>query len=282
MRAIAYLVRDLARQFRRRGGLAARLLCVLRYWSFYVRGRLKGLGRDESRLEALAAMAACGALSGTVQVALGDGLSAELDDFSAAFLVQDIYDDGTYRSPGFVPEAGWVVVDVGAHQGLFALDAARRVGEIGRVVCVEPFAFNRGLLEKNLAANGFKNVSVAPCAAAESKETKTFYVTDYATGWQSLVFKGEGRKPTQVQADRLDAILSDRGVERVDLLKVDVEGAWRLVFAGAPQLLARRPRIVMEVEGDEAEVEAAVAHLRGLGYRVERRGSVVFAHAEVR
>lgn len=270
-------MRDLASQFRRCGGLGARLACVLRYWTLYVGGRLKGLDRAQSRLEALASMAAGGALSSRVILSLGDGLHAELDVFSSAFLLREIFDDGTYRLPGFIPQEGWVVVDVGAHQGLFTLDAARRVGRGGRVVSVESFPFNRDLLERNLAANHFDRVSVAPVAAAEAKGPRTFYVTPYSTGWQSLVFQGEGRVPTQVAADTLDSILDERGIEHVDLLKVDVEGAWRLVFAGAPKLLARRPRIVMEVEGDEAEVGAAMEHLRGMGYDVERRFSVVFA-----
>ena len=197
--------------------------------------------------------------------------------FSAAYLTQEILDEGAYRAPGFVPQAGWVVVDVGAHQGLFTLDCARRAGPTGRVISVEPFPFNRALLERNVAANRLDHVEISPFAAAEAKETKTFYVTPYSMGWQSLVFTGEGRVPTQVEADRLDAILAAHGVEKVDLLKVDVEGAWRLVFAGAPALLSRRPRIVMEVEGDDAEVGAASSRLRELGYTVERRDSVLFA-----
>ncbi len=280
MRALANFIGDLAAQLRRRGGLGARLLCVLRYWARYEFGRLRGLDRGQSRLAALAAMSSSGALSAVVRVSIGGGMTAELDVFSAAFLTREILDDGTYRRPGFVPEAGWTVVDVGAHQGLFTLDAARRAGPSGRVVSVEPFAFNRSLLERNVAANALGNVSVCPQAAAEEHATKTLYATPYSTGWQSLVLTGDGRVGASVESERLDAILSARGIERVDLLKVDVEGAWRLVFAGAPRLLARRPRIVMEVEGDEAEVDAARARLRELGYAVERDHSVLFARPE--
>jgi len=281
MKALANFFGDAAAVFRRRGALLARLGCVLRYWFSYERGRLRGLGRDESRLQALAAMSADGALRRVVRVELGEGLNAELDVYCAVFLVREILDDGTYRRPGFVPEPGWTVVDVGAHQGIFTLDAARRVGSAGRVIAVEPFAFNRELLERNVAANELGNVSVCAQAAAETRETKTLYATPLSTGWQSLVLTGEGRVPMPIEAERLDAILSARGVGRVDLLKIDVEGAWRLVFAGAPELLAQRPRVVMEVEGDDAEVAAATSRLRELGYAVERDHSVLFASASL-
>lgn len=280
MKALANFLGDVSAVFRRRGALLARLGCVLRYWYFYERGRLRGLGRDESRLAALAAMSASGHLRRVVRVELDGGLSAQLDVYCAVFLVREILDDGTYRRPAFVPEPGWNVVDVGAHQGIFTLDAARRVGPAGRVIAVEPFAFNRGLLERNIAANELDNVSVCAQAAAEARETKMLYATPLSTGWQSLVLTGEGRVPMPIEAERLDAILSSRGVGRVDLLKIDVEGAWRLVFAGAPELLAKRPRVVMEVEGDEAEVSSATARLRELGYAVERDHSVLFAAPE--
>ncbi|MDE2143635.1 MAG: FkbM family methyltransferase [Elusimicrobia bacterium] len=276
MKALRNFLRDVSAQFRRPGGLLPRLACVLRFWAGYEWARLKGKSQGDSRLAAMAGLAGRGLNASTVTTRTAGGLSIELDVFSAVYLLQEIIDEGTYRAPGFVPEAGWTVVDVGAHQGIFTLDCARRVGPAGRVLAVEPFPFNRALLERNVKANGLAWVSVSPFAAAEARETKTFYVTPYSTGWQSLVFTGDARVPTQVEAERLDAVLAAQGVDRVDLLKVDVEGAWRLVFAGAPALLARRPRIVMEVEGDEAEVAAATARLRELGYGVERRDSVLF------
>ncbi len=278
MKALLNLLADLGSQLKRPGGRLRRLLCVLRYWALYERGRLRGQGRGESRLAALAALARSGEVSATVVMGLGGGLRAELDVFSAAFLAKEILDDETYGRPGFVPQEGWVVVDVGAHQGLFTLEAARRVGPRGRVLSFEPFAFNRDILARNVAANSLAWVEVVGLAASDARGSRELYVSPYNTGWQSLVFKdGDERVATRIETDTLDHALDERGAGRVDLLKVDVEGAWRLVFAGAPRLLARRPRIIMEVEGDDAEVEQARERLMGLGYGVERGGSVLFA-----
>ena len=277
MIALRNLIGDLATQFRRSGDLAARLTCVLRYWRLYVAHRLQGLSQDDSRLRTLAKMAQTGSNKRLVDVAIGDGLRAEMDVFSAAYLLREILDDGTYRAPGFVPEGGWTVVDVGAHQGIFTLDSARRVGPAGRVISVEPFPSNRELLKRNIDRNRLTQAEIAPFAAAEAAGPRTLYITQYATGGQSLVFTGDDRVPMTIDARPLDAILEERGIRNVDLLKIDVEGAWRLVFAGAPKLLAQRPRLVMEVEGDEAEVAAATQAVVALGYAVEFRSPVLFA-----
>ncbi len=277
MIALRNLIGDLAAQFRHSGNLTARLGCVLRYWWLYVGHRLQGMSRDDSRLQALAKMAQTGSSKRLVNVALGDGLHAEMDVFSAAYLLREIIDDGTYRSAGFVPEKGWTVVDVGAHQGIFTLDSARRVGPTGRVVSVEPFPSNRDILQRNIARNQLTHVEVVPFAAAETSGPKTLYITQYVTGGQSLVFMGNDSVPMTIDARPLDAILDERGIKSVDLLKIDVEGAWRLVFAGATRLLTRRPRIVMEVEGDDTEVAAAKQAVAALGYVVEFRPPVLFA-----
>ena len=276
--ALGNLVDDLLAQFKRRGALGRRLGCVLRYWGLYLKGRLAGLDRGESRLRALASLARRGDVRQVVEVEFESGLRAKLDLFSATFLAKEILDDGAYRRPGFEPRPGWTVVDVGAHQGLFTLEAARLVGPKGRVLSFEPFEFNRGLLASNLSENGLSWAELVPAAAAETAGSRELFVSPYSTGWQSLVLKeGDERVAVRIETDTVDRALAARGVSRADLIKVDVEGAWRLVFAGASKLLESRPRVVMEVEGGESEISAARAHLEGLGYAVETDGFMLFA-----
>lgn len=277
MKALINLWKDLAAQFRRRGALGARIFCVLNYWREYIAARRRGLGQGEARLEALRAIAAGGAPERTVVVSWPNGLSAELDLFSACYLATEVVDDAVYRRPGFLPAPGQTVVDVGAHQGLFTLQAARAVGPAGRVISVEPFPNNRALLERNIALNGISWATVVACAAAERSGEATLNITRLVSGGQSLVYSRDSDKKLSIRVEPLDAILESRGVGRVDLLKIDVEGAWRQVFAGAPRVLAARPRLVMEVEGGDAERDAAAARLRELGYETECEGSMVYA-----
>ena len=276
MKALANLARDVAAQFKRRGDLLKRLACVLGYWAVYTAGRLRGMTRVDARLSALDVLADLGSTQRTATVRW-DGFTAEFDVFSACFLTIEILDDGVYRRPGFQPHPGGTVLDVGAHQGLFSLQAARAVGPSGRVLAIEPFPYNRALLERNLAANGLTWVSVVAAAADEREGESGLNVARRVTGGQSLVFASDAGASVPVKTVTLDELLASRGIKAVDLLKIDVEGAWRRVFAGATKLLASRPRIVMEVEGGDAELEAAAVRLRELGYTTECAGSMVYA-----
>lgn len=278
MKALLNLLGDLAAQLRHSGGRLPRLRCVLRYWLLYADARRRNLSRDRSRLEALAVMSRAGAMRETVRMNLGRGLRGEFDVFSACYMAREIIDQGSYRRRGFVPQEGWTVLDVGAHQGLFTLDSACRVGPRGKVLAFEPLPFNHALLERNAADNRLSWVRVVPAAVSDVSGTRVLFVSPYVSGGNSLVIK-DSEECIEVKTVTLDRALEDAGIKNVHLLKIDVEGAWRLVFGGASCLLARRPRLLMEVEGDEIEMEQAQAYLRGLGYAVERESSVLFAAA---
>lgn len=277
MVALRNILSDLLFQFRLRGGLAARVSCVLRYYWLYGLGRLGGGSQDASRMAALEAMAKAGYSRRTVRVRWPGDFQAEFDLFSAAFMVKEMAADRMYEElPGFAPASGATVVDVGAHQGVFTLLAASRVGARGRVVSVEALPSNRRLLEGNVAGNGLKQVTIAALAAGEAAGRATFHVFPLVTGG-SLVLKPEGAEPIEVEVDRLDAILERAGVGKVDLLKIDVEGAALGVLKGAPKTLAGRPRIVLEVEGGDAEIARVRDFLEKAGYRVQAFAAILYA-----
>jgi FkbM family methyltransferase len=140
---------------------------------------------------------------------------------------------------------GATYVDVGANVGLFALPAARRIGPSGRVVAVEPLADNVQLLCAAAARNRFDNLQVMPFAASDhhgvvavvsrQETTNSFTPPDRA------VHPGAPCAPCAP----LDALV--RGCERIDLVKVDVEGYEPAVIAGSRELLARhRPTLLIE------------------------------------
>ena len=115
-------------------------------------------------------------------------------------------------------------------------------------------------------------------AAAEKEGRADLHVSMLITGGQSLVYDSPGyRDVVSVPLKTLDSILAECGVERVDLVKIDVEGAAPRVLDGAPRLLASKPRLVMEVEGGESNVAAMSDRLRGLGYGVRAVENILYA-----
>jgi FkbM family methyltransferase len=143
------------------------------------------------------------------------------------------------------------VLDIGAHQGLYTLLASRCVRPSGHVFSFEPSPRERRALRLNLAMNFCSNVSVQPLALGSQETTADLYVVDeYNTGYNSLrppnVPQPTSAVPVRVRT--LDNWLSEKGIDRVDFIKLDVEGAELSVLKGARESLARtHPVLLVEV-----------------------------------
>jgi FkbM family methyltransferase len=138
---------------------------------------------------------------------------------------------------------GMTFVDVGAHVGTYTLLAAQAVGRDGEVHAFEPNPAAFKLLELNLRLNGFSNVHAHPCAVADTGGTSELAI--YAEATISSLAPREGGaggravlKTVRTEVVRLDDLFALSG-KRVDLVKVDVEGAELMVFRGARGLLER-------------------------------------------
>ena len=145
------------------------------------------------------------------------------------------------------------VVDIGAHHGLYTLLASKRVGWDGRVVAIEPSPRECARLEKHLRINRCSNVKLVPCAVGEGPREADLYVMDGFHDWCNSLRPPATEGPTRtvrVQVRRLDDILSELKISRVDFIKLDVEGAELSVFYGAMGLLHRenRPAMLVEVQ----------------------------------
>jgi FkbM family methyltransferase len=129
---------------------------------------------------------------------------------------------------------GCVFVDVGANKGDFSLLAARLMGDSGKVIAVEPEATNADWIERSVARNGYRCIEVVRVALADHAGDATLHLGE-KSGWHSLVAT-DGVATTgavTVPTETLDAMLAARGVTRVDVIKIDVEGAEARVFDGA-------------------------------------------------
>jgi FkbM family methyltransferase len=146
---------------------------------------------------------------------------------------------------------GMTVLDLGAHHGLYSLLASKRVGRDGRVFAFEPSPRERRALRANLLLNFCRNVSVQGIAlGGEEREEDLFVVQGYQTGCNSLRPPDalSATKPVRVQVVKLDSWLAKQKIDRVDFIKLDVEGAELETLKGAARLLERRPRPVILAE----------------------------------
>ncbi len=150
-------------------------------------------------------------------------------------------------------QPGMTVLDIGAHHGFYTLLASRRVGRQGRVISFEPSSREGKALLRHVSLNRCGNVSVQACAVGnEAAEACLYVVEGKQTGCNSLrpPIAESGTSAQRVPVARLDDWLRENKIERVDFIKLDVEGGELEALKSAEELLERRPRplILTEVQ----------------------------------
>lgn len=189
--------------------------------------------------------------------------------------------------------AGGTFLDVGAHAGYFSLVAADRVGSSGHVFAVEPNPAVFGALEAHLRDNRIAHVSAHNWGLADRVGSLTLYVPDRKRlrDYNATVLPRPDWTAIDVPVRRLDDCLDAWKVTRVDLMKVDVEGAEPRVLAGGIAHLATGAvrHLMIEINGPRL-VEAGssparlVDDLRALGFepaRLAHGRAVPIPHAQV-
>lgn len=142
-----------------------------------------------------------------------------------------------------------VFVDVGANVGKYTIMLGRWMGQKGTVVSIEPEPGNFNIIEKNIRLNGLKNVIAENVACSSSEGKMDFYIKDTGTGGHSLVEKTD--KNIKVGVLKLDTLLKRNKIKKVDVMKIDVEGAEADVLKGAKNALKDHPRILFEAWREE-------------------------------
>jgi FkbM family methyltransferase len=217
-----------------------------------------------------------------VWVQIEPGVTMWLDPYdlvSGGILASGQWEPKTWHALEQHTPAGGTFIDVGAHIGWYSLKAAKAVGPKGRVIAVEPNPETLRTLRDNIRASGAGAVIiVAPVACSDSESTLTLYAAPRAnTGMSSLSLENASRlgavdSSYQVRARRLDDIVREAGVTRVDAVKIDVEGAEFLVLKGAVETLDHyRPVIAVELSDEGlkpmgSSVEEVMAFMRAHRY----------------
>jgi FkbM family methyltransferase len=119
----------------------------------------------------------------------------------------------------------------------------------GQVHVFEPIALNAALIRANSSLNGFSNIEVNNVAVGTVEGEVEFSVSvDSAYSSMIATHRRHESQLIKVPVVSLDEYIEKQSIRRVDILKIDVEGAERLVLEGARNLLSdptRRPRAVL-------------------------------------
>ena len=219
--------------------------------------------------------------SARVEVEPGINLLLDpLDLVSQEILVTGHWQPELWQSiMGNLPQ-GAVFFDVGAHIGYDSLKASTKVGPNGKVIAFEPNPRTLEQLRSNVLASHAVNVIIEPIACTDRESTLTLYdsTPEGNSGASSLSLAnadeaGRGSLPAyEVRGRRIDDVVQELGLTRLDVMKIDVEGAEYLVLKGAQDSLRKfHPKLVVEVIPRQlanmgARIEDIVSLLNELGY----------------
>ena len=174
-----------------------------------------------------------------------------------------------------------VFVDVGANAGAFSLFAANRL-TAGIVLAFEPVPTLFRQLCHNVAVNKFRNVVTRNTGLGDRPGQFRIYLNEtlpgtdtYSEGLASMYRKCEQTTPTTlITVERLDDVFSEMNCARLDVLKIDVEGAELFVLRGAQESILRyRPLIMIELNAETFAtagygVQEVIDMLEQLGYKL--------------
>jgi FkbM family methyltransferase len=195
-------------------------------------------------------------------VRLGDGyILVPRDEPAFVLMLADAttggLEPGTRACLKRVLQPGDTAVDIGANIGLLTMACARAVGFGGNVFSFEPEKRMADLLERTIAMNGLAQVKLFRQAVSAEPGTLSFNVSTIP-GHSSLFAlpENEAGHVQEVEVVRLDDVVP--AGQRVDLVKIDVEGAEMEVVKGMRRILDENPNIVVVAE-------FGISHLRRVG-----------------
>lgn len=164
-----------------------------------------------------------------------------------------------------------VVVDIGAHIGLYTLSAARAAGPGGRVVAFEPSQENYDLLVRNVATNGYRTVEPVRAALSDREGQADLHVSAQNSGDNSLSATAVADASSQrVRLLMLDAYAAEHAV-LPQVVKMDIQGGEPAAVDGGRALLAASDTLTLFTEVSPAHLggipgaQAFVEQLRDLG-----------------
>jgi FkbM family methyltransferase len=186
-------------------------------------------------------------------------------------VLNEVFAHRTYEEGLATVGAGSVVVDIGANIGAFSLAAAQRGA--ARVYAFEPVASNARIARETAAQNGFgQTIEVVEKAVGSLAGERTLYVNPSDAGGGTFFpeihsrWRGhDAARATSVPCVSLPGFLDERGIGRVDLLKLDCEGAEFEIIQSIRGCADRFLGVIFEFHSD-GKLEATLQCLRESGF----------------
>lgn len=141
----------------------------------------------------------------------------------------------------------FTVLDIGANIGYYTLIFAKCVGSMGRVYAFEPDPENFSILKKNVEMNGYSNVVLEEKAVYSRTGKISLFLNEENKSDHRLYETENNRECISIDAIRLDDYLMKID-QRIDLIKIDIQGAEMAALQGMKKVLERNTDIKFVTE----------------------------------
>lgn len=183
------------------------------------------------------------------------------NDLSRQIYIAGCIDPNEFAFLDRILQPGMTFIDAGANEGIYTVFAAKRLGSDGTVWAFEPSQREISRLRRNLDLNQL-SARIFPLALADHNGLADLKLAGYGheglNTLGELVHQVEAGGKEAVQLKRLDDVLSESGLTRLDVIKIDVEGAEMRVLQGATATLGRyRPLVLFEASANALRQQGA-------------------------
>lgn len=185
--------------------------------------------------------------------------------------LHEIWIHNFYTPKGFEINENDLVIDVGAHIGVFSVFASQFARK-GKIYAFEPILENYIMLKQNIEINRIQNINPINMAISDKSGDKEMHLNDFNTGAHSFSGRGNKTRMVIVQAISLEDFIKQNYIEQIDFLKMDCEGAEYEILYGSPDRILRMiKKISMEHHhfDDNMDIFALMKFLKEKGFRVE-------------
>ena len=191
--------------------------------------------------------------------------STDLMAFTHVWMIQEYSDDN------FSINNDDVIIDVGAHIGLFALFASQFCKN-GKIFCYEPIKENYKILIENIEMNQIQNIFPNNLAVTKETSRVKIFLNDDQSGHSMFI---QNKNFVEVDSKSLSDIFIDNGIKECDFLKLDCEGAeYEIIESLSSDLFTKINKTVIEyhmVDTKPELLEQLINKLKQFSFSVHTR-----------
>jgi FkbM family methyltransferase len=168
------------------------------------------------------------------------------------------------------------IFDVGANIGETTLNFAKIIGETGTVHSFEPDPINHTFIERNINLNNFKNILLFPLGFGDVEGTfKIHTFNERNKGMNRIIIDTDNTKSyREIKITTIDSYVKDKNIQKIDLIKIDVEGFEFNVLRGATKTLTEfNPILFIELDNEnlrdqKSNSKELITFLENKGYNI--------------